>query len=188
MVIAVWLVALLAAAAFAIAGVTGQTLFQRLASGIPSVDGESQHGQDLLTKGSGTTTFVLLVHDVDVDAPHLASIAADLGTDLADVPHTTYTDPLAVPTLPNGSRAPQLAPLFSADGRGVLLTAAIAEHPSQAQQDHVQSILEHARDEVRRAFPHATAEVGGGSLLTDSLQGISENDLRRGETVALPIA
>lgn len=187
-VIVAWLVVLGGAAAFALAGVGGQTLFQRLADGVPRVDGEAQHGQDLLTKGSGTTTLTLLVHGVEVDAPGLASIAADLGSRLKGVPHTAYTDPLAVPTLPDGSRAPQLASLFSPDGRGVLLPVTLSDHPSTARQDGVQRTLERARDEVRREFPHATAEVGGGSLLSDSLQGISENDLRRGETVALPIA
>ena len=187
-VIVIWLLVLGAAGAFALGGVGGQTLFQRLADGIPKVDGESQHGQDLLTSNSGTTRLTLLVHGVDVDSPRLASIATDLGGDLRDVPHVAYTDPLAVPTLPDGSRAPQLAPLFSADGKGVLFAAAIADHPTATQQDRVRHLLEHARDEVRDAFPHATAEVGGGNLLADSLQGISENDLRRGETVALPIA
>ncbi|MGN6326784.1 MMPL family transporter [Pseudolysinimonas sp.] len=187
-VLAIWLVVLGAAGAFALGGVGGQTLFQRLAEGIPKVDGESQHGQDLLSGRQGTTTLTLLVHGVDVDSPRLGSIATGLGHDLAAVPHTRYTDPLAVPRLPDGSRAPQLAPLLSADGRGVLLTATLSDHPSDARQARVQRILEHARDDVRAAFPRATAEVGGGGLLATSLQGISENDLRRGETVALPIA
>ncbi len=187
-VLVAWLLVLAAAAAFALGGLGGQTLFQRLADGVPKVDGESQHGQDRLSSGSGTTSFTLLVHGVDVDSPRLAAIATGLGRDLTDLPHVRYVDPLAAPTLPDGSRARQLAALFSSDGRGVLLGATISDHPSAAQQDRVQRVLERARDEVRDAFPRATAEVGGGDLLTDSLQGISRSDLERGETVALPIA
>jgi uncharacterized membrane protein YdfJ with MMPL/SSD domain len=187
-VIVVWLVLLGAAGAFALGGVGGQSLFQRLADGIPKVDGEAQHGQDLLTQGSGTTSYTLLVHGVDPADRDLARIAVGLGARLSTEQHVVYTDPLAVPALPDGSRAPQLAPLFSSDGRGVLFTAAISDHPSAADEARVRGVLDEARDEVRAAFPSATAEVGGGDLLTDSLQGISENDLRRGETVALPIA
>jgi RND superfamily putative drug exporter len=186
-VIVIWVLVLGSAGAVALGGVGGQTLFQRLADGIPKVDGEAQHGQDMLTNGSATT-LTLLVHGVDADSPRLAAIAADLGAKLKDVPHVEYTDPLAVPTLPDGSRAPQLAPLFSTDGRGVLFPAAITDHPTDARRDRVRHLLEQARDEARDAFPHVTAEVGGGDLLSDSLQGISESDLRRGETVALPIA
>ena len=50
-------------------------------------------------------------------------------------------------------------------------------------------------DELREAaehcgsrIPDATLEVGGGRLLVDSIVEISENDLKRGEAVALPIA
>jgi uncharacterized membrane protein YdfJ with MMPL/SSD domain len=187
-VLVIWLLVLGAAGAFALGGLGGQTLFERLADGIPKVDGEAQHGQDRLTSSDGATTFTLLVHGVDVGSSRLESIAADLGDALKDVPHTAYVDPLAVPTLPDGSRAPQLKPLFASDGRGVLLSATVSDHPSSARQDRVRRALDDARDRVRAAFPTATAEVGGGDLLTDSLQGISENDLRRGETVALPIA
>ncbi|GMA95837.1 hypothetical protein GCM10025881_26610 [Pseudolysinimonas kribbensis] len=152
------------------------------------MQGEAQQGQDLLSSGSGTTGFTLLVHGVDPHSTRLAELAADLGDRLGPLPHVAYTDPLAIPALPDGSRAPQLAPLFSKDGRGVLLTASISEHPSTAAKLRVRHVLEQARDRIRDAFPHSTVEVGGGSLLTDSLQGTSENDLRRGETVALPVA
>ncbi|CAN5163674.1 hypothetical protein BH09ACT3_BH09ACT3_00470 [soil metagenome] len=40
-------------------------------------------------------------------------------------PHVDYLNPLAVPTLPDGSRAPGLAPLFADGGRGMLFTATI---------------------------------------------------------------
>jgi RND superfamily putative drug exporter len=187
-VLVVWGLVLGAAGAFALGGAGGQSLFQRLADGIPRVQGEAQQGQDLLSSGSGATGFTLLVHGLDPDSTRLAALATDLGDALAPLPHVAYTDPLAAPRLPDGSRPPQLAPLFSADGRGVLLTATVSAHPSDAAKLRVRHVLERARDRIRDAFPHATVEVGGGTLLTDSLQAISENDLRRGETVALPVA
>ncbi len=191
-VLTAWLIVIAASVVFALAGAGGQTLFQRLVGAVPSVSGESQAGQDRLASTAGTVSYTLLVRGVDVDAPRLAAIAERLGTAVAGIPRTSYTDPLAVPLQPDGSRLPQLAPLFSPDGRGVLLTVAASgtdgHDPSDAVQKQVRDALGTAGDRVRAAFPHATAEVGGGSLLVDSLLGISESDLTRGEEVALPIA
>ena len=79
---------------------------------------------------------------------------------------------------------PELATLISDDGRGVLLPVTIDE----ADQDAVVAVLTEARDSLRADFPEATIEVGSADLLVESIVGLSQSDLKRGEGVALPIA
>ncbi|MGN6125952.1 MAG: MMPL family transporter [Humibacter sp.] len=185
----VWLIVIGAAAATALFGVGGQTLFDRLAGSVPSVNGESSIGADKLGSGSAGKSVTLLVHGVDPANPELVTRTTALAARLAALPDTTVVDPLAVP---GGLTNPQVAPLVSKDGEGILITATVegvnGHDPSQATVDQVQKDMDAARDDLRAAHPDATVEVGSTQLLTSSLQSISENDLRRGETVALPIA
>jgi len=60
--------------------------------------------------------------------------------------------------------------------------------PDDADVDAAIEDLREAADELRESHPDATVEVGGGRLLVESIVEISENDLKRGEAVALPIA
>ena len=187
-----WVIVLAVIFATAILGLGGQGLFGRLASGIPTVQQEAYHGQQLLTTGTKSTTYTLLVHGIDPESPELARIARDLETEVSALSHARYVDPLAVPLRADGSRQPALAPLFSADGRGVLLsvsTLGIGNHaPTAAAEKQVRTLLDSTATVVRRDFPHATVAVGGGALLLNSLVGQSSKDLEKGETVALPIA
>jgi uncharacterized membrane protein YdfJ with MMPL/SSD domain len=187
-----WVIVLAVIFATAILGLGGQSLFGRLASGVPTVKQEAYHGQQLLTTGAKSTTYTLLIHGIDPDSPALASVASDLGTKVSTLPRTRYVDPLAVPLRADGSRQPALAPLFSADGRGVLLAVSTLgignDVPTAAAEKQVRSLLDSTAASVRRDFPHATVAVGGGALLLNSLVGQSTKDLEKGETVALPIA
>jgi len=184
-----WLIVIAAAASTALFGVGGQTLFDRLGGSVPSVNGESSTGADKLGSGSAGKSVTLLVHGVDPADPELVTRTTALASQLAALPDTTVVDPLAVP---DGVTNPQVAPLVAKDGEGILITATVegvkGHDPSQATVDRVQEHMDAARDDLRAAHPDATVEVGSTQLLTSSLQSISENDLRRGETVALPIA
>jgi uncharacterized membrane protein YdfJ with MMPL/SSD domain len=187
-----WILVLAVIFGTAILGLGGQSLFGRLANGAPSVQEESYQGQQLLTSGTKSTTYTLLVHNVNLDSPALATLASDLGAKASTLPRTRYVDPLAVPLRADASRQPSLAPLFSADGRGVLLsvsTLGVGDAvPTAAAEKQVRSLLDSTATTARRDFPHATVAVGGGALLLQSLLGQSSQDLERGETVALPIA
>ena len=192
LVLGAWVLLLAIILATAIFGLGGQSLFGRLANGAPGVHRESYTGGQLLASKTTSTTYTLLVHGVDVDSPALAHIATSLGKTVAGIPHARYVDPLAVPLRADGSRQPALAPLFSSDGRGVLLsvmTVGIGHAaPTGTAEAHIRSVLNSAATQARTAFPHATVSVGGGSLLLNSLLGQSSKDLEKGETVALPIA
>ena len=73
-VLGAWFVVLVVIFGTAILGLGGQSLFGRLANGVPSVQGESYRGQQLLTTGTQSTTYTLLVHNVNLDSPALAEI------------------------------------------------------------------------------------------------------------------
>ncbi|MGN6197634.1 MMPL family transporter [Humibacter sp.] len=186
--LACWFVVVAAAAATALGGIGGQTLFDRLAGSVPSVHGESSAGADRLASSSGKSV-TLLIHGVDPSDPEVVTRTTTLARDLAALPHTTVVDPLAVP---GGIRNPQVAPLVAKDGRGILITATVAgvggHSASQAAVDDAQRLMDAAAHDLRAAHQGTTAAVGSTQLLTDSLMSISESDLRRGETVALPIA
>jgi uncharacterized membrane protein YdfJ with MMPL/SSD domain len=189
-----WAILVGVAAATALGGITGETLFERLVSGAPTATSESSRADDILTSTASSAksqTVTLLVHGVDLTDPAVTAIGPDLvsalGSDMV-----TVVDPLSIPTAPDGSRLPAGAPLFAEDGRGVLFTVTISgtgdADPDAAEVDHVVSVLKDTRDTLRSDFPDATVEVGSTKLLVDSIVAVSENDLQRGEGVALPIA
>lgn len=188
-----WIVVLAIAVSTALVGATGDSLFERLVSAAPGADGEAAEADELLSaNGEETEALTLLVHGVDLGDPELASAASTLGDSLAKRDHVDFVNPLIVPTLPDGSRLPELVPVFSADHQGVLFTATIegvdGEDPDEKLVDEVAAEMRATADDLRAEFPDATVEVGGGSLLIDSIVKVSENDLARGEMVALPIA
>ncbi len=192
--LAAWAVLVGVAAATALGGITGETLFERLVSGAPTATSESSRADDILTSTASSAksqTVTLLVHGVDLTDPVVTAIGPDLASALGS-DTVTVVDPLSIPTAPDGSRLPAVAPLVAEDGRGVLFTVTISgtddADPDAAEVDHVVSVLKDTRDTLRSDFPDATVEVGSTQLLVDSIVAVSENDLQRGEGVALPIA
>ncbi|HQI66066.1 MAG TPA: MMPL family transporter [Rhodoglobus sp.] len=190
----VWAVLVGGAAAAALGGITGETLFERLVSGAPTATSESSRADDKLTSTASSAksqTVTLLVHGVDLTDPAVTAIGPDL-VSLLGSDTVTIVDPLSIPTAPDGSRLPAVAPLFAEDGRGVLFTVKVSgvgdADPDAAEVDHVVSVLKDTRDTLRSDLPDATVEVGSTQLLVDSIVAVSENDLQRGEGVALPIA
>jgi len=187
--LAVWVLAVAAAAAIALGGVLGQSLFDRLDSQWAWGSVESSDADALLSGGDDETS-TLLVHGVDPGDARIASVTARLPDELA-VDDVTILDPLALPRLPDGSPLPEAAALFSDDGRGFLLTATVHAHDGEvddARIDRVDAALARAADDIRALVPDAVAEVGSSALLVDSVMTLSESDLARGEAVALPIA
>jgi uncharacterized membrane protein YdfJ with MMPL/SSD domain len=191
--IATWLVVLALAVAAAIAGVMGESLFDRLKSAAPTAAGESTDADDLLAgRGEQTASLTLLVSGVDPADAAAAAITADLADRVAALDRTELIDPLAAPRLPDGSPVLQLAGLFAEDDDGFLVPATVrgtgGDDPDAATLDALLTELEWGAAEFREQYPLAIVEVGGTSLLVESIVAISEQDLRRGEAVALPIA
>lgn len=165
------------AIATAFFGVTGQGLFERLQGEAPSTVAESTDADNLLAgDGEDMATVTLLVHGLDPE--DLGPAIAALEDDVATVDGATLINPLIAPEVP------EFATLLSDDGEGVLLPVTVGVD----DEDAVVEVLTEARDELRADFPEATIEVGSGDLLVDSIVGISQSDLGRGEAVALPVA
>ncbi|MCY7413620.1 MAG: MMPL family transporter, partial [Salinibacterium sp.] len=192
--VVIWALIVGAAAATAIGGVTGQTLFDRLVSGAPVATSESSSADDILSgsdESTSTESTTLLVHGVDLGERAIAAVGDDLAAQLVRE-EVSLVDPLAVPLGPDGERLSAVAPLFSEDGRGVLYVVRVSsisgEDIDAAKVDAVVEILTQTRDSLRAEFPEATIEVGSTRLLVESIVEVSERDLQRGEAVALPIA
>ena len=188
-----WVLVLAAALGTAVFGVTGESLFDRLDGAAPSVDGEASRADEALAGDEAErTSFTVLVHGVRWSEPSAVAIVADLDSELARDDRVTLAAPFGIPPLADGSPDPRVARLVADDGDGFLITATIegtaTEGPPATLVDDVLAGLQATADELRAEFPDATVEVGGSSLIVESILAISENDLRRGETVALPIA
>ena len=174
-----WAIILGVAISTAVLGLTGATIFDRLATTAPVESTESGLADQLISgteDGSDPTT--LLVHGADLDDPALAATAEVLASRFSD---EEFVDPLVLAQLPDDSLPAAAAPLFSDDGQGVLFVVT-------STADDVVDILMEQRDELREKLPDATVEVGSGDLLVDSIVSITQHDLERGEAVALPIA
>lgn len=184
----VWVLGIGAAVALAVAGVAGESLFDRLKSEAPSADGESSHADDVLAGDEEErSTVTLLVDGVPPDDPAAVRRVSDLADRIADIPRTTVVTPVGLPQVPAALEA-----LVAEGGDGFLVSVTVegvdGGLPDDAAVDAVVDELQRTADDLRRDVPEATVEVGGGTLLVDSIVALSENDLRRGETVALPIA
>ncbi|MEO8263131.1 MAG: MMPL family transporter, partial [Pseudolysinimonas sp.] len=172
----VWLVLVAIAVGTAVAGLTGQSLFERLKSEAPSAEGESSRADDLLAgDDEERSPLTLLVYGVPPADPDALSSVSGLLDRLDGIPHTTAVGPIPAD-----------------DGEGFLVSATVegvdGGLPDEAGVDAAVTELRATATELRQSHPDATIEVGGSTLLVDSIVEISENDLQRGEAVALPIA
>lgn len=188
-----WLVALAGCVALALGGVTGSTVFERLSSSEPSVEGEASEAAELLqNSGVGTESLSLLLYNVDLADPALVTILSTAATDLQRINGVvSVANPLAIPPLPDGRPSPAAGVLFAEDGEGLLLSAALKTTNGKLDDhllDDVQARLDVAADEIRSVAPGATVEVGGTPLIVESLVAVAESDLQKGELVSLPIA
>lgn len=183
-----WLVALTAIALVALGGIAGEGLFARLGGDASSwANGESSRADDLLAGEEGETV-TLVLHGVDLDDADVAAIVAEAAADAAGLEGVEVVNPLALPTLPDGSRDPRVASLIADDDRGVLVPATIESDAPEGTADDVVAIWRDAAAELRDLGAEVVAGPSSTALLVDDLLATSENDLRRGETVALPIA
>jgi len=194
LVLMAWAVVLVGAIATALAGVTGQSLFERLSSSGPTVAGEAAEVDRLLQSPStvNTESLSLLAHQVDLTSPELSRILSSTAADLRVVDGVSQVvNPLEMPPPATGQPSPAAGPLLAADGTGVLLTVFMDTGDgtlTDALLGDVQSRLTVAADDIRQVFPDATVAVGGSPLLVDSIVAVAEQDLQKGELISLPIA
>ncbi len=189
--IAVWAVIATVSVGVASVGVTGESLFDRLATGAPAIpDSESDAAADKIADSSTSgASLTLVVRDVDLDAA-LAGPVAEIRAEIAAVPGVaSVIDPYL---LPGGPADPAAAGLVALDGRGFLMVAEL-EHGLDEDLEStalttVQALLEDAPARLAETAPGATGLVGGTSMIIADIMDQVQADLRLGETVALPIA
>lgn len=188
----VWVALTAACAALALYGVSGETLFERLTTGNPTVPGsESQQAEEILAEVTTSGASLTLVVEGAPPAPELAEPVAEARADLGGIIGVAgVIDPFV---LPEGPASPAAAPLVAQDGDGFLVVVDL--EPELAPQDEDEALA--AVEERLRAVPAdladagatgATGQVGGTSLIVEEITEQVEEDLTTGEAIALPVA
>jgi RND superfamily putative drug exporter len=190
----IWVVVLAGCIGTALAGVTGESLFQRLSSVGPSVQGEATTASHLVesTQGTETESLSLLVYNVDPASSDLKATLAAAASDLTKIDGVSeVVNPLAIPALPSGQPNPAAGALLAADGKGLLLNVSMKTTDGKLSDPLLRAVEERlntAAGDIRSQAPDATAEVGGTPLVAESLIKVAERDLQKGELISLPIA
>ena len=190
--ILVWTAITAACFAVAVVGVGGESLFERLSTGNPSVPGsESYEAEQIFEantqQGEGLT---LAVEGVDPADPALAEPVAAAREDIARVDGVeSVIDPFVVP---GGPANPAAAPLLAQNGEGFLVVVQLEPDLGEAAEEaalaDVEELLRELPEVLIDVAPGATGQVGGTSLIVEEITSQVEEDLTTGEAIALPIA
>ncbi|UJP39086.1 MMPL family transporter [Cellulomonas palmilytica] len=191
-VVAVWLVLAGLGYAFAVGAVGGESVFDRVTTGEPTVPGsESVEGRDLLSESQdGGASVTLVVSGVDPTDPALSAALDAPRRELGAIAGVeAVIDPLA---LPGGVESPAAAPLVARSGDGFLvvvdLDAALTPTARDTAIADVARRLGQVPGELRDVAPDATGVVGGSRLIVQEITSQIREDLRTGEAVTLPLA
>ena len=188
-----WILLVAVSAGLALTGLGGPGLFDRLHSGEPVVPGsESQEGREILNDvAHEPTTITAVVTGVDLtDAEAVSDAGRAITTIHSRLLDTDGVQAVADPfVFPDGLDSEQAAPFLAADGNGFLISVTLegtlSEDAEATAEDQVVAQLTAFGAEL--ADP-ARVVVSSDTLLTDSVVGQMEEDLTRGEAVALPIS
>ena len=195
-----WLVLVVLAFAAATGSLGGQGLFERLQAGdAPQVPGESQVGQDLLSRAGDDTRAVLMIVDgLDVADPGVARTVVQARPGITALPHVSdVLDPyLPLPSPnPDGPAPVVTAPPFvSTDARAILVSAALEPGLDRGVREATTEAIEIRLTALGDALvdqataPGASYRIGGVQQLVDEINERVEQDLRVGEAVALPLS
>lgn len=190
--VALWVVLTSLGFALAVVGLHGESLFDRLTTGEPSVPGsQSERGTQILTEQDETgETVSLLVSGVDPADPAVAEAMAPVHQDLAAIAGVeTVVDPFVVPG-GVGTEAGQS--LVAADGDGFVLSVtldpALDDEARAAAATDVVEHLEAVPAGLAEVAPDATGLVSSNDLIVEAITSQVEKDLTTGEMIALPIA
>ncbi|WP_270887853.1 MMPL family transporter [Pedococcus sp. 5OH_020] len=190
-VVATWL--LLVAAGFATAtGVLGgDSLFHRLHSGEPTVQGENLRGRDLIVHSgrSQLSTYTVRVDRVDLSERRTGAAALAAAARIEKIPGVAS---VAVPfAFPRGLHDPRAAPLLKrgvADSDGYVTVVTVAADLDALEHRRVETAVDAAMQPLVDALPQAQVSAGGLQSLVAAITGQIEVDLRTGEGIALPVS
>ena len=185
---AAWAVAAVASFAVAVGGVTGESLFERLHSGAPSVDSEASRAQDVIAANSPTfRTLTLQVTGADlVDAAVVREGVAAM-REVAQLPGVKdVRSPLLAPAGPSD---PAVAPLLqggSPASGGFVTVVELEPRLGGSDRDATEAAAEKALLHAATAV-HGEGSVGSTNKVVTAITSTVERDLLRGEGIALPL-
>ncbi|WP_028046309.1 MMPL family transporter [Cellulomonas sp. URHE0023] len=190
--VSVWLVLVVLGYGFAVVGVHGENLFDRLTTGAPEVPGsQSAQGRAILDDADESgASLTLALQGVDPADADVATAMEPVRAELAAIDGVVAViDPLG---LPGGATNPAAAPLVANDGDGFLVVVELDPDLTDAEQADaltaVHTRLNQVPEDLQDAAPGVTGLVGGTALIIDAITEQVETDLRTGEAIALPIA
>lgn len=194
-VLVVWVLVAGIAAGAAMTGLGGTPLFKKLETGEPTVPGsQSEQVSQLLQVSASGATTTLMVDGVDLtDADAVAATDAILDDARADLTAIDGVAEEADPYQhPLGPTAPEVAALVSEDGEAFLVTVTLENDLSDAREKavglEVEDRLVALGQELVDADLATDADVTSGAILIREFNHQMEQDLVRGELVALPIS
>ncbi len=171
---------LLAVGAYLVAalGVGGQSLFDRLELGEPTVAGEALEGRDLLSANDPSGASIqALWEDVDPASPAFLAGAAAAHEDLAGIPGVAEViDPTTV-----GPAA------VSTDGDSALVTVMLDPDLTEAEQEQAHQAVEQRLADLPSDVAGSTVTVTSLQQLVETITGQVEADLKKGEGLSLPL-
>ncbi len=171
---------LLAVGAYLVAalGVGGQSLFDRLELGEPTVAGEALEGRELLAENDPTGSSIqALWEGVDPDSEQFQAAAAAVNADLTAIPGVgQVVDPTTV-----GPAA------ISTGGDSALVTVLLDPALGEAEQDEAHDAVEERLGQLPQDLPGSTVQVTSIEQLVETITAQVEADLKKGEGLSLPV-
>ncbi|PPF42363.1 MMPL family transporter [Pseudoclavibacter sp. AY1F1] len=206
-----WAALIILSVLFALVGVGGQNIYERLENGTPQVDGEAGQVDDLLeaAENDDSRALNLLVYGVAPDDRTLAAHLDPLPDKLQQIQDEnpgsvlTISDPRqGLAALESGvalsaSDAARVQALAAADGNGILVVVRAGteqvgseeQTPARrAAQVQALELLDGIAEELKTVHPDATVHVSSEARIATSYRAVAAADLERGEGIALPIA
>lgn len=203
MVVIGWAIAATAMIAVALGGVGDGGLFERTATGVPTVAGadstfvygvvelsapEDQGPSLWVEVGAVDPADAALQDSLGAAAQEVASRpnVAAVTTPWAFGPGTVF-DPARYEAPSTDDADPPSSPLISAQGDAVLVTVDYGPIDGDAAAEH-HDVAARLTDAARAAAPDATVLVSSDPLLFEDFDHQIEQDLITGEAIALPVA
>jgi len=186
--VAAWVLVAATCFAVAVGGVTGESLFERLHSGAPTVESESSRAQDVIAQSQpALETLTMQVTGADLTDAATVAEGAAATKEIARVPGVkSVRSPLLSPA---GVTDPRTAFLLEggSPSAGGFVTVVDFE---PGLDKHAQDTAEARAEQKLLAVPAAMGaqgSVGSTSKVVKAITSTVERDLLRGEGIALPL-
>lgn len=173
-VVVTWLLLIVTGFATAGGALGGDSLFQRLHNGEPTVQGENLRGRDLVV-GSGQSQLSTFTVRVD-------------GVDLAQARHREAAQAAVTRVKAVAGVGSVTGPLPARTSDGFVIVATLAGDPDRAGHERVEAAVASAMRPLQASVPGARVSSGGLESLVTAITDQIEVDLRTGEGIALPVS